>query len=134
MPINKEFEIQHYKKIQIAVSVASKEASHQTPLILPTSVGRVRATIENYRKGKKTGCVTYVRQRDGLLNTGQTAVSPVLEREGWVAEYWADSCVTCVRERDGLLNTGQTAVSPVLERERDGLPNTGQTAVSPVLE
>ena len=47
MPINKEFNIQHLiEKNQLAVTVASKETSHQSPLILPTSVGSTE--MKNY--------------------------------------------------------------------------------------
>ena len=44
--------------MQLAVSVTPKEASHKTPLTLPTSVDI--AEIKNSRKGKKASCVTCV--------------------------------------------------------------------------
>ena len=57
----------------MAVTVASKEASHQAPLSLPTSIGS--AEMKNYRKRKKAGCVTWVRDRDGLGNIGNTGIA-----------------------------------------------------------
>ena len=59
--------------MNVAVLVAPKEASYQVPLTLPTSVG---STDMNYRKGKKSGCVTCIRERDEVQNTGHTAMAP----------------------------------------------------------
>ena len=61
------------KEIRIAVTVGPKEASHQALLTLLINVGS--AEKKNYRKEKKVGCITCVRERDELRNTGHTAMA-----------------------------------------------------------
>ena len=51
-----------------------KEASYQALLTLPTSVGS--AEMKNYRKEKKAGCVTCVREKDELRSIRHTAMVP----------------------------------------------------------
>ena len=59
------------KETHIAFTVAPKEASHQTPLTLPNSVGS--AEMKNYRKGKKQAvCHLHALERGmgyGILDT-----------------------------------------------------------------